>query len=116
MTFNDEQYKYLEQLEESLGHAVNDNYFRVVNRQMLAELAKIYVDVFGGTTKILNGCSKCILTDIKRLGKAYFEDKKVKNKPKKAENEQIEAIEPKEQPINPKRTKKTATTKKNKKK
>lgn len=113
MTFNDEQYKYLEQLEESLGHAVNDNYFRVVNRQMLSELAKIYVDVFGGSTKILNGCSKCILTDIKRLGKAYFEDKKAKNKPKKVENEPVET---KTELETPKKAKKAATTKKNNKK
>jgi len=107
MNFKDEQYKYLEQLEESLGHAVNDNYFRVVNRQMLSELAKIYVDVFGGTTKILNGCSKCILADIKRLGKAYFEDKKAKNKPKKVENEPIETIE-EEKPVDTPKKNKTA--------
>lgn len=108
MTFNEKQYEYLQTMDDSLGHAVNDNYFRVVNRKMLAELAQIYVDAFGGTTKILNGCSKCILADIKRLGKAYFEDKKAR----KAEKKLIETIEPVEQPINPKRANKASTTKK----
>lgn len=112
MTLNEKQYEYLEQVEDHLKHAVNDNYFRIVNRNMLLEFHNIYKDIFKSDSKILNGCSRCILADIKQLATVYFKDKEEKNSIKSIE-EPIE--EPVEVPVEeeaPKKATKASTTKK----
>lgn len=93
MTLNEKQYEYLEQVEDHLKHAVNENYFRIVNRNMLLEFHNIYKDIFKSDSKILNGCSRCILADIKRLATVYFKDKEEKNSIKSIEEPVEEPVE-----------------------
>lgn len=92
MKLTQEEYNKLQEIDSELGHAINDSYFRVVNRKMLQDYAAIYKRVFGRDSKILNGCSRCILNNIKELAKVYFEDKaEIENK---AENSPMDLIQP----------------------
>lgn len=109
MKLTQEQFDYIAQSEIEFVKAVKENYFRVVNRNMLAEYAKIYKSVFGKDSKILNGCSRCVLTDIKQLAKVYFDDKAELEAQKNIEVADNEEEKPQE-PV------KAETKKKNKKK
>lgn len=93
MKLNIEDYNLIAEYEADFGHAVNEGYFRIVNRNLLKNYADIYKRVFNRDSKILNGCSRCILQDIKSLATIYFQDKKeMENEAKK------EAVEtPKEE-------------------
>lgn len=87
MKLTEEQYNLIAEYEKDFSHAINDGYFRIVNRKLLTDYAAIYKSVFKKDSKILNGCSRCVLADIKTLAKVYFDDK--------AEKEaQIDLIEP----------------------
>lgn len=87
MKLNIEDYNYIAEQEKEFAHALNESYFRVINRNMLMEYSKIYKRVFNRDSKILNGCMRCVLNDIKALATVYFNDKKemeekaVENKP-----------------------------------
>lgn len=98
MKLNIEDYNFIAEYETEFGHAVNDNYFRIVNRNLLRVCADIYKRVFNRDSKILNGCNRCVLQDIKALATVYFQDKEemtkaineivdenAENEPKKAE-------------------------------
>ena len=107
MKLTEEQYNLIAEYEKDFRHAINDGYFRIVNRKLLTDYAAIYKSVFKKDSKILNGCSRCVLADIKTLAKVYFDDK--------AEKEaQIDLIEPECATTTTTKTK-SATTKKNKK-
>lgn len=87
MKLTEEQYNLIAEYEKDFSHAINDGYFRILNRKLLTDYAAIYKSVFKKDSKILNGCSRCVLADIKTLAKVYFDDK--------AEKEaQIDLIEP----------------------
>ena len=112
MKLSIEDYNKIAEYEKEFSHAYNENYFRIVNRNLLKDYAEIYKRVFGRDSKILNGCNRCILADIKLLAKAYFDDK---NEMTAAINEIVEENE-----ADAKKTVKKATsikkTAKNKKK
>lgn len=76
MRLNLEDYKKISEYEKDFSHSINEGYFRIVNRSLLKDYADIYKRTFNRDSKILNGCSRCILQDIKQLAKAYFDDKK----------------------------------------
>lgn len=96
MTLNEEQYKYLEELEIHLHHALYEGYCRIINRDVLKVMDSIYQDIFKSKSKMLDGCSRCILYDIKKLADIYFKDKKEKES-EEAKNIAIE--EPIEEPV-----------------
>ena len=75
MKLNIEDYNFIAEYETEFGHAVNDSYFRIVNRNLLRVCADIYKRVFNRDSKILNGCNRCVLQDIKALATVYFQDK-----------------------------------------
>ena len=114
MKLTKEQFDCIKEYETDFSHALNDGYFRIVNRKLLADYAEIYKSVFKKDSKILNGCNRCVLQDIKLLAKTYFDDKKEYE----AQNKAVE--QPKEEkgtdaPNTTKTVKKT-TKKTNKKK
>ena len=112
MKLTEEQYNLIAEYEKDFSHAINDGYFRIVNRKLLTDYAAIYKSVFKKDSKILNGCSRCVLADIKTLAKVYFDDKAEKE----AQNtDPIDLIEPECATTTTTKTK-SATTKKNKKK
>ena len=71
-----EDYNKIAEYEKEFSHAINEGYFRIVNRNLLVDYSAIYKRVFNRDSKILNGCSRCILQDIKMLANIYFNDKK----------------------------------------
>ena len=116
MKLTEEQYNKIQEYEKDFHHALYENYFRIINRKLLVDYAAIYKSVFNRDSKILNGCSRCILADIKQLAKVYFDDKAEKEAQKEAEmpvNEPETQPEAKEQQ---KKAQKTTKTAKNKKK
>lgn len=119
MTFNDEQYKYLEELEIHLYHAYYESYCRIINKDVLKVMDSIYQDVYKTSSKLLDGCGRCIYSDIRKLAKSYFADKEERNAKKdikKAQNEPVDEPKQVEQPVKPKKAAKTTKTAKNKKK
>lgn len=88
-----EDYNKIAEYEKEFSHAINEGYFRIVNRNLLVEYAAIYKRVFNRDSKILNGCSRCILADIKRLATVYFKDKEEKNSIKSIEEPIEEPVE-----------------------
>lgn len=76
MKLSIEDYNKIAEYDKDFSHAINENYFRIVNRNLLKDYAEIYKRMFNRDSKILNGCSRCILQDIKALAKVYFDDKK----------------------------------------
>lgn len=119
-----EEFNTLNEIEDELNHSVKENYFRIVNRPMLAEYAKIYKRVFRRDSKIVGGCGHCVLQDMRQLAYVYFDDKKeMEEAAKQAQNKPIDLIQPEcattatvkaEKPSEQKKSTKTAT--KNKKK
>lgn len=105
-----EDYNLIAEYEADFSHAANEGYFRIVNRNLLKNYAEIYKRTFNRDSKILNGCSRCILQDIKQLATIYFQDKKELTK---AINEIVEQpVEEKPVEETPKKTKKTTKNKK----
>lgn len=76
MKLSIEDYNKIAEYDKDFSHAINENYFRIVNRNLLKDYAEIYKRVFNRDSKILNGCNRCVLQDIKTLAKVYFDDKK----------------------------------------
>lgn len=91
MKLTEEQYNTIQEYEKDFHHALYEGYFRIVNRKLLTDYAAIYKSVFNKDSKILNGCSRCILADIKTLAKVYFDDKTEKEAQNTAP---IDLIEP----------------------
>lgn len=114
MKLNTEDYNTIAQYETEFAHSVNENYFRIVNRNLLKNYADIYKRVFNRDSKILNGCSRCILQDIKALATIYFQDKKeMENEAKNTAIETPKEEKPKTAPKkNKNATKGKKTTKK----
>lgn len=118
MKLSIEDYNKIAEYDKDFSHAINENYFRIVNRNLLKNYAEIYKRVFNRDSKILNGCNRCVLQDIKLLAKVYFDDKKEYE----AQNKAVEELSDENDTDTPKMSKytygdkKKATTKKNNKK
>lgn len=66
----EELYERLSQYEETLRKA-KDGYYRE-STHTLNELDGIYKELFPNRpSKVLNGCSRCVLKCLKELGEAY---------------------------------------------
>lgn len=90
-----EQYTILQQYEETLSKAQN-GYCRALSSQSLKKLNEVYIELFGEESRLLSGCSACVLKGLKKLAKAYFE-----NPVEEKKEEQVqEQLEPKEEIIN----------------
>lgn len=112
MKLTEEQYNKIQEYEKDFHHALYENYFRIINRKLLVDYAAIYKRVFNRDSKILNGCSRCILQDIKLLAKAYFDDKEEKSKQETLETTNIEVKNEEIKPKKAQTTKKTVNKKK----
>lgn len=102
MKLSFEDYNLIAEQEKEFSHALNESYFRIANRKMLQDYAAIYKRTFNKDSKILNGCNRCVLADIKQLATVYFQDKD-----EMAQNKAIETIE-EENPVDTPKKNKTA--------
>lgn len=71
----EEIYERLKPYEKILANAYKANYVRVINSTQSKELDSIYQELFNQKSRIVTGCGHCVLSDIKRMGKEYFEHK-----------------------------------------
>lgn len=115
MKLSIEDYNLIAEQEKEFSHALNESYFRIANRKMLQDYAAIYKRTFNKDSKILNGCNRCVLADIKQLATVYFQDKDemaqnkgvLNNSDANVKNTAIETIED-ENPVDTPKKNKTA--------
>lgn len=84
-----EIYDKLTVFEQHLGNAYKGNYVRALTTKDSSELAEIFEEIFNQKSRIRNGCGHCVLSDMKLMGKEYFQYK-----------EQLEQVESETEPIN----------------
>ena len=70
-----EIYERLIPFEDIFDRAVNQNFFRALATEHKKQLHELYNQVFGGGSKIANGCGTCTLNNLKQLGEEYFKYK-----------------------------------------
>jgi hypothetical protein len=76
--YTKEQFETLQKYEGQLYNALNLNYARVGEPNMIADLNRISKEV--SNIEIIGGCSHCLMNHLKRLAKPYFEQKKTMEK------------------------------------
>lgn len=69
---NKEIFEQLKPYKLHLGTAYKANYYRGILGNEIKELDKLYQKMFNQPSKLINGCSHCILNDLKRIGEEYF--------------------------------------------
>ena len=89
----EEIFERLKPFEKILGNAYKANYVRVINSTQSKELDSIYQELFNQKSRIMNGCGHCVLSDIKRMGKEFFDFKEALEKATETMNELNEQIE-----------------------
>lgn len=89
MFYTEEQYEILKNNDGILYTATYCDFVRINNRKELEKLDRIYNEAFKTKSSIIGGCNRCLLRDLKKLGKEYFADKKAYEKIKQ-EHEELE--------------------------
>lgn len=77
MNYTQEIFNELTPYRVYLYTACYGNYVRFNSIQEKKALAEIYTKHFGKNSRIDNGCGGCTLTEMKQLGRLYFEDEKL---------------------------------------
>lgn len=65
-------YEELVNYQEILGKAYYENYTRSMSENQKHKLDLLYQDVFNSPSKIKNGCGRCQLDSLRKLGEAFF--------------------------------------------
>lgn len=86
MNYTQEDYEYMGKFEYHLNTAVNNNYCRIDSKVTLKAFADIYKRTLNKDSKLVTGCSHCVLKDIKTLANLYFSDKAEYEAIEKAQN------------------------------
>lgn len=93
MNYTKELYDRLTKYRNSLYNACYLDYTRLNTLDDKKELDLIYKTHFNKDSGILTGCGRCLLRDMKTLGKLYFEDEKVyKELEPKTEITEVQAV------------------------
>ena len=88
--YTKEQFETLQKYEGQLYNALNLNYARVGEPNMIADLNRISKEV--SNIEIIGGCSHCLMNHLKRLAKPYFEQKKTMEKAAELERAKKDAL------------------------
>lgn len=70
-----EQHERLKEYESYLHSSYYANYCRNMGTQRVLALDAIYKEIFGHDSRLTSGCSYCVLEDMKKLGKVFYEYK-----------------------------------------
>lgn len=76
MNYTKELYDKLTKYRDKLYTACQLDYVRLTSIEEKKALNDLYELAFNSKSGIMNGCSRCLLRDTKRLGVAYFADEK----------------------------------------
>lgn len=67
-----EEYIYLQQFEEHMRTAINNNYMRNIQTADIIKIGEIYTRLIGQTYRFNKNCGSCRLTLMKKIGAVYF--------------------------------------------
>lgn len=70
-----EIFESLDIYEDLFTKAINDGFIRSLGSSHASFLHNTFFTLFGTTSGILGGCSRCVLRDVKRIGEEYFKYK-----------------------------------------
>ena len=62
----------LDKYERSLYTAYYLDYLRNLGQTAVNELDEIYEELFGHKSNLKNGCSYCVLQEVKKIGREYY--------------------------------------------
>ena len=68
-----EQYEQLKKYEQQLTTAYKLDYLRNLGQTAVNDLDLIYQGLFGHASKLKSGCPACVMQEVKKLAKEYFE-------------------------------------------
>ena len=68
-----EQYEQLKKYEQQLTTAYKLDYLRNLGQTAVNDLDLIYQELFGHASKLKSGCPACVMQEVKKLAKEYFE-------------------------------------------
>ena len=76
-----EDIEILEKYDKQFRQIRDSNFCRLPGSTALKELDEVYRNVFGHSSRLLNGCSGCIYASLKELAKHYFDIVQVRTEP-----------------------------------
>jgi hypothetical protein len=82
----DELFEILKQYDFQFRTIRDSNFCRIPGRRALEELNDAYNQLFNSQSKLLNGCSNCIMDGLRRLSEKYFEEVQKRTEPKTVTN------------------------------
>lgn len=68
-----EQHDRLSKYEQHFNTAYRLNYLRNLGREAVTELDEVYVQLFGHSSKLKSGCSACVMSEVKRMAREYYD-------------------------------------------
>lgn len=71
-----EQFNKLTKYRDNLYTATNLDYVRVQSAEDKKALHNLYKEIFDKDSGIIGGCTRCLIRDLKAIGKVYFEYEK----------------------------------------
>lgn len=82
-----EIFEKLTPYRENLYTSTYGDYVRLMSIKDKEILGQIYKEHFNKDSKMLNGCTRCLLSNLKELGKDYFQKEEELNKKDKKDIE-----------------------------
>lgn len=83
---NEEIFNILKKYEPQFTTIRQSNFCRIPGRRALEELNDAYIQLFNSQSRLLNGCSNCIMDGLRRLANEYFNEVQRQSEPKPVSN------------------------------
>lgn len=81
-----EQHDRLSKYEQHFNTAYRLNYLRNLGREAVTELDEVYVELFGHSSKLKSGCSACVMSEVKRMAREYYDYQEPEEQPQETDN------------------------------
>lgn len=74
----DKQFETLSRYDGVLYTATYCQFARVQTTADLEAINKVWREIYGTNSRLLNSCQRCVLRDLKTIGELYFKEKKAR--------------------------------------
>lgn len=82
----EEIFNILKEYDKQFTTIQQSNYCRIPGRRALEELNDAYMKLFNSQSRLLNGCSSCIMDGLRKLSVEYFKEVQNRTEPKVVTN------------------------------